>query len=126
MPDRPVSLVVWRDAKKEPPKRGSRVLVDRPILAHTPVFAYRSGLDDKYKMWSDPHGTLDPQPSVWCDPVPPSEDALTLDDLRLAAHYADYCADDKLAARLRRAIEAAEKQVRAALAALPAPPEEAG
>ncbi len=77
-----VTLTVWRDAKTEPPNLGSRVLVYPFGPAGSQVFAYRSGLDDKYKMWSEPHGTLDPQPSVWCDPVPPSEDALTLDDLR--------------------------------------------
>lgn len=126
MPDVPVlGFVLWRDTAADPPEYGTRVLVDPFGPALTRVFAYRSGLDDKYKMWSEPHDTLDPQPSVWCDPSPPDmSDPLTVEDMRYALQSGIADAEDdatlfhvcdpngdgeqvfaRRAARLRRALE---------------------
>lgn len=98
--DRPVSIVVWRDAKKEPPQRHidpygaaapSNVLrVRKPSFV---VLAYPEDeqLDNPkwYPIYDDTE-VLDDLTDAWAfPPVPPSEDALTLDHLKNAA---DACA----------------------------------
>ena len=78
-------------------------------------------------VWASPGGTcvwakaVAESPSMyplWCKPVPPGEDALTLDDLVVLLHVFDMAWDSKAvplmredeasAYRLRRAIEALE------------------
>jgi hypothetical protein len=79
-----ITFVEWRGAKTDPPNRGARALTWTPRGPRAPLFAYLSTLDDKYKTWDAPNVTLDPQPSVWCDPRPPVESEhgpLTMDDL---------------------------------------------
>ena len=80
MADR-VTITRWRDAQADPPGHPGGVLTDQGLAwyGHTP---------DGGGPWYGELGAfgsppLDPQPSWWCDPQPPGEDALTIDDLRL-------------------------------------------
>lgn len=69
MPDRRVTFAVWQDAKTNPPLRGELVRTDLG-----PAWLMHDGA------WSgEDHFTV--EPSVWCDPTPPGDDALTLEDL---------------------------------------------
>lgn len=72
MPDVPVSLVRWRDAKADPPEEIGWYWTDKGAL-----YCYE-------KLWLD--GEEVPTqlfPSVWCDPSPPDgDDPLGADDLQ--------------------------------------------
>lgn len=104
MPSDPITLVRWRDAKTDPPRTLAEKWTDRD--------GARMHVDMKRWVWMNGEEIGGPQPALWCDPVPPSEDALTLDDLRLALYVLERANSGKrldAADRLRRAIEAAEK-----------------
>lgn len=125
VPDRPVTLVVWRDAKKEPPPHSNPVIVEFDEKPHGyssyPRIGYLSHSQSAWGTWTDDeHQVVYPQPVRWCDPVPPSEDALTLDHLKNAA---DACA---VLAVLRKdhepAFGDAERAVRRAIEAAEATP----
>jgi hypothetical protein len=106
----PIVLVRWRDAKTDPPaNKETGYPTDMGIGYIHPV----NGLwiDQAYLV------PFSPQPFVWCDPLPPGDDALTIDDLRavcdgLEAFANDYHFGDELSGfiRLRRAIENLEAQ----------------
>lgn len=70
MSDR-ISLVRWRDAKTDPPNHERYVWTDEGQA----VFFGR--------LWitGDGYGT----PTMWCDPMPPTQDALSFMDLDLLA-----------------------------------------
>ena len=107
MPDVPVSLTPWFDAKDNPPEAGRVVLTDEGMARSWP-----SG-----RVWEfdlpDMEGPCNP--TVWCAPSPPGTNdplgPLTIADLRLAAALLagrvlttpeDLAA---AAARLRRALD---------------------
>jgi hypothetical protein len=115
----PITLVVWRDAVADPPE------ADEGRMRWTdqgPLYP----MDDRYyedtgvRTWCHFAGDLfepaDPQPRVWCDPTPPTKDALTAEDVREALEALTEAMRDALPsdrprrlatiARLRRAIEA--------------------
>lgn len=101
MPSDPITLVRWRDARTATPKG-----IDQHWTDVGPVW-----FDAHARDWYVPDefgSSMDPPefPSVWCDPTPPDDDALTLDDLRVLLTWAPSRSPE--AARLRRAIEAAE------------------
>lgn len=112
--DRPVSIVVWRDAKKEPPEHEHQTLTSNGEGFHDP--------EEREWLWpADADGDalpMNPQPQRWAEmPVPPSEDALTLDDLRVAVGALLHASGDgvviksqcrTVAIRLRRALEQVE------------------
>ena len=113
MPDFPITLVPWFDAKDNPP-----VSEQRPLrhVATDRGTGWFGSLDRCW--WSTGTGKrMEPQPSVWCDPSPPSgDDALTVEDLRLVLDSADggigemYGITDvgkrlEAIARLRRALD---------------------
>ena len=82
MPDA-VTLVRWRDAKTDPPEEG-----EPAKTTNAGILAYEEPLGGW--CWTGSQGNrylARPQPTVWCDPVPPPGDALTLDDLRAAAAF---------------------------------------
>ncbi len=72
-----VTLVVWRDASTDPPPRDHDVWTDVGE-------AYCWGRNPVWE-WTKPGMEADCTPTVWCDPTPPGENAVTLDDLRAAA-----------------------------------------
>lgn len=104
-----VTLVVWRDAKTDPPPHFGLFRTDVGLL-HYYDEAWAERASDGFML------PADPQPSVWCNPRPPGDDALTLDDLRNVLEFAHRGGMDTsyiLAAqeawhRLRRALEEAE------------------
>jgi hypothetical protein len=83
-----VSLVVWRDAVKDPPYEGVCRFTDqgegrywqRSLLHPVAGWVYDCDTDT----------LMDPQPTVWCDPAPPTKDGLTVEDVRLALRYAEH------------------------------------
>lgn len=107
MPADPVSLCVWHDAKADPPTgiMGRQVLTLRDDGSVVTVMAVIVG-----------EGYV---PVVsWAElPVPPGDDPLTTDHLRVLAEAAEYVAQEnpvaegeldllvEAAARLRRAVE---------------------
>ena len=109
-----VSLVVWRDASADPPERNRHVWTDVGQ-------AYCWGRKPVWE-WTDYDIEADCTPTVWCDPKPPGENALTLNDLRDIAEIVESEARHSdgvmggvqewwdLAARLRAAIKAAEQE----------------
>lgn len=80
--NQPVTLVLWRDAKTDPPKRSR----DYETGFGVPLF-----YDTTRKEWGERDELLGdwypamPQPSVWCELTPPGDDPLTVDDLRYTA-----------------------------------------
>ena len=112
MPDDRVSFAVWRDASTDPPDDDRLVLTERLEFAFYDADMSPPWCDHDF--YADDIRPLNPQPSWWCDPKPPGEDALTLDDLRRVVNYADgtdrssHDAAQTAAARFRRAIEALE------------------
>lgn len=102
-----VTLVVWRDAKTDPPEWDGMYQTD------VGFYTYSNG------GWQSLLRTA-PRPSVWCDPVPPGEDALTTEHLRVLAdaawasrknvrlHDDDYPLLIEAEARVRRALEQME------------------
>ena len=92
MSDQRVTLAVWRNAQTDPPGYPGGVITDKGLAwyAHTP---------DHQGPWYSELGAygsppLNPQPSWWCDPQPPGEDALTVDDTRYALRRAAREAED--------------------------------
>jgi hypothetical protein len=70
-----VSLVVWKDAVKDPPEEGrGEVWTDNGAMS------YFAGAQPPATKWSNEWGAY--EPSVWCDPIPPTKDALTVEDVR--------------------------------------------
>ncbi len=102
MPDSVLGFVLWRDAKADPPEEGRYVWTD---LNEASYFGGR---------WIVVGDDGEGSPSVWCDPVPPGDDALTLGDVDEVLMFAEdagianYDRRAKAAARLRGAIDAAE------------------
>ena len=105
MPDSPlVTLTVWHPVG---PVRADGVVMTDQGPGEDPAGGlwYYAGTSD----------VMDPQPSVWCDPTPAGEDALTIDDLRRVLRVASFAnathdyegdaADYRSIVRLRRAIE---------------------
>ncbi len=100
MPADPITLVRWRDAKTDPPD-GSHDLMWTDVGEG---YFYR-----EKGMWYSEGYDMYPQPSVWCDPVPPGDDPLTTDDLiDLAADRMDEYIDtvEAQVERLRKALQA--------------------
>ena len=97
-----VTLVVWRDASADPPKRDRHVWTDVGQ-------AYCWGRKPVWE-WSEPDIDADCTPTVWCDPKPPGENAVTLDDLKLARHLLDTEMWHDEADRLRAALDAASAE----------------
>ena len=114
MPDAPeVTLVVWPSAKTDPPGRYEQVKTDVGV-----AFLTIEG-----DWFAHDHSVV--TPSVWCDPIPPGDDAPTVEHLTLAVAACELVADDlervskgrsasiavyrDAAARLRRALEAIER-----------------
>ena len=92
-----VTLTRWRDAKTDPPDDARVVWTDRGDV-------YFNG-GEWCKVVSVQHLVIKPQPSLWCDPVPPDEDdPLTEADLGKAIDalmsFGNYVSAD----RLRRAL----------------------
>jgi hypothetical protein len=88
----PITLVVWRDAVADPPE------ADEGRMRWTdqgPLYP----MDDRYyedtgvRTWCHFAGDLfepaDPQPRVWCDPIPPEAGGLTVEDVYLLLRYAE-------------------------------------
>jgi hypothetical protein len=92
----PITLVVWPDAVKDPPTDARVVWTNRGD-------AYFDGAQ-----WSKAvgvrHVVMVPQPTVWCDPVPPTKDALTVEELRRIATALESDQRGAYAARLRAAL----------------------
>lgn len=108
-----VTLTVWYPADK-PPKH------DRIVVTDIGAARYRKGYrvpGEAFEWFDHDAGMadwpMDPRPSVWCDPSPPGDDALRpddLEDIETVARGADSEATfDAVLARLRRAIEEAER-----------------
>ena len=94
----PVTLVVWRDAKTNPPATANRKRTDSG-------FVYCLDGD-----WQDRTGhPMVVEPTIWCNPTPPSSDPLTLDDLRylLRLSYQEPMMPPDVQNRLRKALEGA-------------------
>jgi hypothetical protein len=80
-----ITLVVWRDAVKDPPDH------ERPVWTDLGGMSYTDDHDDNtpprryQRLWL--HGTSGTpvlrQPRVWCDPIPPTKNALTVEDVRV-------------------------------------------
>lgn len=102
----PVTILVWRDAKTDPPDGALLVQTDRG-LAYRVLAQWFSEDDDSDLM---------PAPTVWAElPVPPPSDPLTLDDLRVLLACVSSWGDDpaygvkeQAVARLRDILEGAE------------------
>ena len=75
-----VTLVVWRDAHEDPPKRTGAHLTNKGLQLYDPYIGWHFGHTE--------------QPSWWCDPQPPGEDALTVDDARYVLRRAAREAED--------------------------------
>ena len=71
----PITIVRWRDARTDPPKDNRQVWTDDGGMT------YFEGAEPPARKWQDEWPGADP--TVWCNPVPPGADPLTLDDLRL-------------------------------------------
>ena len=108
----PVTLTVWRNAKTDPPETDDALCFtdgNPPYLRHVS--------DEDYYGWvfTDVDGIevrARRAPKVWCDPVPPADDPLTLDDLNLIALTAMFAIDQVFTqgvkdavARLRKTLE---------------------
>ena len=111
MPDDRVTLVVWRDASTDPPREGEWRLTDRGWLRYTDLYeGYEDPSPPGTPLWCEEgcgeYLWVSPQPTVWCDPKPPGENAVTLDDLRRARHLLDTEMWHDEAARLRAALDA--------------------
>lgn len=116
MPD--VTILVWKNAKTEPPDGDRLVLTDLLEFAH-----YDSDDDPEFGgagwYFDNPHvGSqwLEPQPSLWADVRSPGDDPLTTDDLQDLADLGEHGLRagskyvQRAAVRLRRAIENLEDQ----------------
>ena len=107
MSDR-VTLVVWHDASTDPPDDDRLVLTERLEFAFYDADLSPPWCDHDF--YADDIRPLNPQPSWWCDPKPPGENAVTLDDLQEV--WADaVCREGfnvEATERFRRAIEALE------------------
>ena len=110
MPSDPITLVRWFDAKTDPPETDDALCFTD---GNPPYLRYVS--DEDYHGWVflDVDGIevrARRAPRVWCDPVPPGADPLTLADLRVLADPANRDARRWLDAvtRLRRALEGTE------------------
>ena len=68
----PITIVRWRDAQADPP--------ENEVLVHTDLGAARY-VQSLGRYSTACGGLLDGEPTVWCDPVPPGDDALTMGDL---------------------------------------------
>lgn len=121
MPDVPVSLVPWFDAKDNPPgpDDGWPVATDGGVA----TYVEGEGQDLRPTGGAWYHGEssdyMDPQPTVWCDPSPPDRSdplrPLTVDDLRDVGDLAEAfllkikagpkATDWEAIARLRRALD---------------------
>ena len=113
----PVTLLVWRDAKTDPPENGSIRTTDEGRAQYWDE-------DGEPGWYYGPDGDfLDPQPRWWCDPRPPGDDAPTLQDVANVTAAATYLvryvpSDDPnevaemaaSAARLRAALDALDRK----------------
>lgn len=100
----PITLVRWRRADTDPPRTLVEVWTDRG--------GARMHVDMKRWVWMNGEEISGAQPSWWCDPVPPGDDPLTMDNWESAVAELEgtgYEHDRVEAARLRRAIEEAER-----------------
>ena len=84
-----VLLALKRDAKTDPPENQRGVMTDLGAA----WYAINGRWYGHMPFHSIP---LDPQPVWWCDPQPPGEDTLTVEDMRRAL----YCLEDWLTAPL--------------------------
>ena len=87
MSDKRVTLAVWRNAQTDPPEDQRGVMTDLGAA----WYATNGRWYDHMPFHSIP---LDPQPVWWCDPQPPGEDALTVDDARYVLRRAAREAED--------------------------------
>ena len=107
-----VTLTVWRDAQTDPPGHPGGVLTDQGLAWYGRTPKGDGPWYSELGAYGSP--PLDPQPSVWCDPQPPGENALTVEHINhaievLEAGDTDYLPgeeDLEAAARLRAALEA--------------------
>ena len=83
-----LGFIVWRDAVQDPPTGGSGWVVTYPT--DRGCLWYFRERATWYHGW-DTFATLPatPQPTVWCDPTPPTEDGLTVEDLRTVLALAE-------------------------------------
>ena len=75
-----VSFAVWRDASTDPPREGEWRLTDRGWLRYTDLYeGYEDPSSPGTPLWCEEgcgeYLWVSPQPTVWCDPKPPGENA---------------------------------------------------
>ena len=104
MTDKRVTLAAWRNAQTDPPGHPGGVLTDQGLAWYGRTPKGDGPWYSELGAYGSP--PLDPQPSVWCDPQPPGEDALTARGLRTAVHALSAYGAHAAAARLRNALEA--------------------
>jgi hypothetical protein len=116
----PSRSCVWRDAVKDPPNHERRVWTDQGELSYTDDHDDNTPSRRYQSLWVRGSGTpVLIQPRVWCDPIPPTEDGLTVEDVRRAVDALHYAGGDEAypmvvdpeaclasAARLRAALPA--------------------
>jgi hypothetical protein len=86
-----VSLVVWRDAAKDPPlpEDGWPVMTDQGAAIYVESEGQDGNISGAAWYKAEASDYLDPQPSVWCDPTPPTKDGLTIDHLAALSNLPD-------------------------------------
>jgi len=65
-----VSVLVWRDATTDPPPRKRIAVIATRRSDGRPIFTFADYVVTQPEMYS-----------LWCEPVPPGEDAATTEDL---------------------------------------------
>ena len=95
MSDKRVTLTVWRDARTDPPTPSSERVFWTDTEEGPMAYAQEYDGNPEWMVWDG--DMLAPpltEPRWYCDPQPPGEDALTVDDTRYALRRAAREAED--------------------------------
>ena len=101
-------IVIWRDAKSDPPEDTHLHTTDRPVQGYYDSVMGWWRYEDHVKMY--------PQPKWWCEPSPPGDKAPTVEDIDMLLNVFDMAwesetipltrKDEATAARIRAMFDA--------------------